>query len=81
MKKIAKENKEIKKGHLAHRYMGVYAGDTGYDNGIFSAGIHDNLSDAIQAVKKGLAECWCEPYWGEVIDLSTGERIPVDLTQ
>lgn len=44
--------------------MGVYAGDTGYDNGIFSTGVHDSLSEAIQAVKKGLAECWCEPYWG-----------------
>jgi len=62
-------------------YEGVYAGDTGYDNGIFSTGVHDSLSEAIQAVKKGLTECRCEPYWGEVIDLSTGERIPVDLIE
>ena len=64
-----------------NRYMAIYAGDAGYDNGIFSAGIYDSLSEAIQAVKKGLAECWCEPYWGEVVDLSTGEKIPVDLIE
>ena len=70
----------MKKGISPHKYMGIYAGDTGSDNGVFSVGVHDSLDDAIQAVKKGLAECHCEAYWGEVIDLLTGKKFPVNLT-
>ncbi|SNX54172.1 hypothetical protein [Thermoanaerobacterium sp. RBIITD] len=66
------------KGHLARRYWGEYAGDTGKDNGIFNAGAFTNLNEAIQAVKEGLSKCQ-EPYWGIVVDLLTNQRIPVNL--